>query len=210
MAYGIGRRQPLSEVMIMLVRNITYAAMLLLSVIGARCTAASREAGCLASAQPRSYSPLIIVNPSSICAPVGVFVAVRRPGWSGVVRFTEQRDMDAGGLEGCSRYELYSRTDPKNQFTRSTGVVSSLGSSGVHPIVVERGNQAITGPGVTLRYMHPGCLSLLVDRALEVAPTPWRTIEEVNLSDARLRWYAVDVSGSRSVTISLDDLATQF
>lgn len=197
--------------MITHVRNVVNSSLLMLSAMfTAHCIAPAREADCLKSGQSRPDTRQIIVNPSSICASEGVFIAVRKPGWVGAVRFTDQRDLDTRSLEGCSRYELYSHSDPKGQLTSSRGIVSSLGSSGVHPIVLERGNQTITGRGIALRYMHPGCLSLLVDRALEVAPTPWRTIDEVNLSDTRLRWYSLDESGTRSVTISLDELAAPF
>lgn len=190
--------------------SLAGALLLLSSLVSARCAATSQEGDCLESARQRPYSPLIIVNPSSICAPEGIFIAVRKSDWSGVVRFIEQRDRDTDSLQGCSRYELYSLGDRKGPFERSAGVVSSSGSAGVHPIVIERGRQRISGRGIALRYMHPGCLSLLVDRGVEVAPTPWRTIDEVDVGDVRLQWYSLDASGNRRLTISLDELAGRF
>ena len=181
---------------------------LLLLIIGAepRCTAVSTQTACLETAQLRPHARVVVVNPSSICVPEGVFVAVRNPHWKGVVRFTEVRDVDEARLEGCSRYEIHARDDRNGRFTLSMGVVSSFGSAGVHPVVVERGRQTMAAPGFSVRYRHPGCLSLLAGRELEVAPTPWRTMEDVDLDDARLQWYSRDTSGTRRLAIPLDAL----
>lgn len=181
---------------------------LLFLIIGVepRCAATSTQAECLETAQPRPRARVFVVNPSSFCVPEGVFVAVRNPRWKGAVRFTEMRDLDEARLEGCSRYEIHTRDDGNDRFTRAMGVVSSFGSAGVHPVVVERGRQTIAAPGFSVRYRHPGCLSLLAHRELEVARTPWRTIEDVDLDDARLQWYSLDPSGNRRVVIPLDEL----
>jgi hypothetical protein len=165
-----------------------------LLLLGLRCAAVSDEAHCLASAS-RHTGTEAIVNPSSICVPEGRFVAIRKANWQGALRFVELRDRNAAALEGCARYELYTLG---GAVAKSTGVVSSFGSRGVHPLVHERGQQAIRGRGLTIRYAHPGCLSLMANRGLELAVTPWRTIEEVNLGDERLQWVSFDPSGTRS------------
>lgn len=184
--------------------------LLLIIAVEPRCAATSTQTECLETARPRPRARVVVVNPSSICVPEGVFVAVRNRRWKGAVRFTEMRDLDAARLEGCSRYEIHTRDERTDRFTMSAGVVSSFGSAGVHPVVVERGRQTIAAPGFSVRYMHPGCLSLLTDRELEVAPTPWRTIEAVDLDDARLHWYSLDASGTRRLEIPLDALELLF
>ena len=185
---------------------------LLFLIIGVepRCAATSTQTECLETAHPHPRDRVVVVNPSSICVPEGVFVAVRNRRWKGAVRFTETRDLDAARLEGCSRYEIHTRDDGNDRFTRAMGVVSSFGSAGVHPVVVERGRQTIAAPGFSVRYRHPGCLSLLAHRELEVAPTPWRTIEDVDLDDPRLHWYSRDASGNRRLEIPLDALELVF
>jgi hypothetical protein len=189
--------------------SATMGLLLLNMSLGLHCSATSTEAECLASA-PRRTDNVAVVNPSSVCVPETVFVAVRRGSWKGAVRFIELRDLNASRVEGCARYEVYTLDNRTKRFTKSTGVVSSLGSVGVHPVVVERGNQTIRGRGIAIRYAHPGCLSLMADHQLELALTPWRPIEDVNIDDERLQWFSFDASGMRSSTIPLDELLSRF
>jgi hypothetical protein len=190
----------------------TAAMMPLLFMIGTfcgRCSATASEAECFASGTRRPSSNVCVLNPSSICVPAGVFVAVRISEWTGVLRFTEVSDTNAADLQGCARYEIHVRDRQNRRFRTSEGVVSSFGSVGVHPFVGERGTQTIVGSGIELRYAHPGCVVLLPAPQLEVAPTSWRSLGEVDLDDSRLRWHSLDKSGTRRLQFDLSDLASE-
>ena len=215
MASGTTRRRFHRMTVRRQVHFVASIVVLLLTVgLEVRCAATAgatdTETKCLSGGRPHAQRSGFIVDSVVTCAPEGVFLAVRKGGSGGVVRFFNVQDVNEG-VEGCARYEFYSRDGRNRKFTVDSGVVSYLGSTGVHPVVVARGNQTIRGRGLSLRYSHPGCVWLLGQPELEVAPTPWRSIEEVDLTDQRLRWYRLDPSQKRdAMVISLDDLQTLF
>ena len=195
------------------IRPLCSSFLLLLTVIQSGCVAASNESECFASATRHAQSANFLISPSNVCVPEGFFLVLRGKNWEGLVRFYDVRDVNLSKLEGCARYEIHMQAAGRaaaddGRLSVSSGAVASLGSVGVHPLVVERGTQTISAGAAKLWYGYPTCLTLTDD--LEVAPTPWRTIEEVNLRDKRLRWYRLDPSGTRSLTISLNELQSRF
>ncbi len=193
------------------VRLLPMIGLLLLNLLlGFRCTAAAHDTDCFAGAARRADRAVAVINPSRICVPEDMFVAIRKGRWKGVARFIELRDLDVSQITGCARYEAYTLDKRTGQFAKSAGVVSSYGSVGVHPIVAERGAQTVRARGLAIRYAHPGCLSLMADREIELALTPWRTLAEVNVDDERLQWFSFDPSGTRRFTISRDELEARF
>ena len=52
-------------------------------------------------------------------------------------------------------------------------------------------------------YVYFGKSLAKPDPTIKLAPTPWRTIEEVNLKDPRLKWYG---PGSPELKVKIDEL----
>jgi hypothetical protein len=48
---------------------------------------------------------------------------------------------------------------------------------------------ALASPDEKHAVVHFGGYDAELDETIEIAPTPWREIKEVNLTDARLKWY---------------------
>jgi hypothetical protein len=175
-----------------------------LAMLAVACGSSPTQSQCFESGVPHPRAEAVHVSPHDVCVPEGTLLLIRGRGRNTIaaLRFKDVRDLDAQQGTGCARYELHTNT---NGAWRSTaGAVASLGSRGVHPVVVERGRTTIGGADFELVFHPPACVRLARD--VEVAPSGWTDIDDVDINDPRLRWFGYDETMSRSVTIPIADL----
>jgi hypothetical protein len=67
------------------------------------------------------------------------------------------------------------------------------------------------GAAEGLSWFYPLSVSMMLgaeqrDYGIQMAPTAWKGIHEVRLSDPRLRWYRFDATGQRALHVPLSEL----
>jgi hypothetical protein len=160
--------------------------------------------GELVPSDPRAT---IGVTSSNICVPPGLFFIVRKGDRRAAVRFTEVRRLKAAGT-GYATYESYERAGADGRFSdagKQTSTVSVLGWSGFHPLSQQKGDARLHAGPVTLDYNFPSCVSF-TPHDVEIAPTHWTDIREVNANAPALRWFTYDSGGERHLELQRDDL----
>jgi len=154
-------------------------------------------------------------------APLGKFLLIRKDASVCAVKFTEyHRGNDAkaptvfsSGEESLdAKYECFCQSERGGGFGNPTlGEVNKRASWGIGRLAFGGGDLNVRCGPFKLPWMYPARVSFhiegtkLGDQGIELAPTRWSAINEVNVSEARLRWFRYDAS--RKVTyIPSEDL----
>ena len=153
------------------------------------------------------------VTSSNVCIPVGLVFLVRKGDQRAAIRFIEVRSLKEQGT-GYATYEYYP-DDTGVDFTvtgKRVDTVSVLGWGGFHPFSYRKGDARLHAGSITLEYNFPSCISFTPygrssgDHGVEIAPTRWTRIQDVNVSDPTLRWFRYDAAGERHLEIRPEDL----
>ncbi len=168
-----------------------------------------------------SEAPSIYVQPDAIGMPLGNIVLIRKNSRYCVLNFTkfiQGKKED----EGSTSYEAYFQGDGSGDFTKKNiksmegelsfmepkqmgGILSVL----FHPFAIGGGNRTIIsgnfklswtgGPKWQWVYFYRFGIEEPRDHGIEIAPTAWGNIDEVNVFDTRLKWYRYDANRSNLV-----------
>jgi hypothetical protein len=170
-----------------------------------------------------AFSPLyaesdeVKIDSRAIILPLNRFLLIQRGDYLGMVIFVSYEKNEQGDI---TRYRSYKHTREgwREEENGTIGIRSLtwwqrvLGALGSHTSVISRikplelkgltllahptldGKQAVIYFGLSVDHQDP---------TVKLAPTPWRTIQEVNLKDARLKWYS---SGSPEQKTKIDEL----
>jgi hypothetical protein len=141
-------------------------------------------------------------------APFGSFILIRKGTSLCALRFTEyHRGNDAqaptafssGAESRDAKYECFCQTDGGGGFGKATvGQVNKRASWGIGRLAFGGGEQNVRCGRFKLAWMYPINVSFhtaetkLGDQGIELAPTRWSAINEVKVSDPRLRWFRYD------------------
>lgn len=154
------------------------------------------------------------VSSVNFCVPTGLFCVIRKGNERAAIRFTEVRKLKEEST-GYAAYESYYRADGRGEFTdadKREGTASVLGWGGFHPFSYQKGNAKVHAGPLTLEYNFPSCIWFTPygrsagDYGIEIAPTRWTDIRQVDANDPGLRWFRYDASGERSVELRREDL----
>jgi hypothetical protein len=157
-------------------------------------------------------------------APVGHLLLVRQSANSCVVRFTTfHRGHDSqpstlfnSGEESFSaEYDWFylkksSAESHHPTYDRGHRYLSRRSSFGIGRLAFQRGEQEVECGTFKLAWFYPtrvgfNSLDSATDIGVELAPTRWKTIEQVNFEDPALRWYKLDES-RKPILIPTDQL----
>ena len=157
------------------------------------------------------------IAPTAVIMPLQRFVLVRKDSDYCAIKFTRfwtGRTND----DLYAQYESYYQGDKSGDFSRGNVQIRKdelyypkpTWSLFGHP-VFSGGNKEIrcgpislwwTGRGVVCFYKNPKSQG---DYGIELAPTKWTVISEVNVFDLRVKWYRYDVK-RKSENIPIDQL----
>lgn len=154
-------------------------------------------------------------------APLGRFLLIRKDSNLCAIKFTEyHKGNDAkpptvfsSGEESLdAKYECFCQSERGGGFGDATlGEVNKRASWGIGRLAFGGGKTNVRCGPFKLPWMYPARVSFniegtkLGDQGIELAPTRWSAIDEVNVRDPRLRWFRYDES--RKVTyIPIGDL----
>lgn len=147
----------------------------------------------------------------SICIvmPVGRVLLISRDNFMGAVKFLQNEERPDGIY---SNYEYFEYEKSGFRKVREGKVLLKKPSSG-KGIFFHHGPNEMAGPPLKLKNFSLFAHAAGTDHAtvyfsdardkpdlkVRMAPTPWRDISEVNLTDPRIRWFAYDNKESRKV-----------
>jgi hypothetical protein len=154
------------------------------------------------------------VTSTNLCIPNGLVALIRRGDQLSAIRFVEVRRLNEDGT-GYATYESYYRDDGRTDLAgtvKRLDTVSVIGWGGFHPFSYRKGDAKLEAGRIALDYNFPTCVSFTLygrspaDHGVEIAPTRWRDIREVNAADPTLRWFKYDETGGRHLEIPRGDL----
>jgi hypothetical protein len=172
----------------------------------------------------------VLIAPTAVVMPLNKVLLVRKGPEYCALRFTEmwkartKEDVYNGKrFEAYSRYEAYYQGDGTGHFLatnveRHKDELIRPWVKGFHPFVWNAGpkkTEIKCGP-IALLWVATGCVSFfpsglvgdekaILELGIELAPTPWSDIFEVNVADPRIRWYKYDGSRQR-ISVPIDRL----
>jgi len=166
-----------------------------------------------APAEPRDPYTTAAIHSRGIASPVGRLALLRKGTAVCAVRFTSfQRERDASaplpsqfGEEVMSaEYDWYLLPNKNHGFTERAvksghEVLTLKQNTGIGRFSFRRGTRVVRCGSMELGWGYPNWLSLVVvsdDKlrwnGIEIAPTAWQHIGQVNVADPSLRWYRHD------------------
>jgi hypothetical protein len=152
---------------------------------------------------------------NGISIPIGFILAVRRNSEHCAVKFTDYWTGESE-MEQYAKYESYYQNDKtgnllNNNAQHTIAELSRPKSYGIGRLSFNFGNKDIQcGPirlfwtGRNWVYFHKEGQAQ-GDYGIELAPTPWTAISQVDVSDRRLKWYRYD-EGRTRIKIPIDRL----
>jgi hypothetical protein len=157
------------------------------------------------------------IDHRAIILPLNRFLLIQRGDYLGAVVFISHEQNKQGDFTRYRNYK-YSPEGWREEkedtigFRSLTWVQRVLGKLGIHTPPLSR-EKPLELKGMTL-LAHPTMSGEKIvvyygvsvdnqDPTIKLAPTPWRTIQEVDLRDARLKWYS---SGSPKLEAKIDEL----
>lgn len=154
-------------------------------------------------------------------APLGKILLTRKDARVCAIRFKEYRrgndaktpTLFSSGEESVyAKYECFCPGEGSRGFSNVTnGELSKGPLRGIGRLAFQTGEANVKCGGVKLPWSYPTRVSFQIygtrlgDHGIELAPTRWTDINEINLSDARLHWFRYD-EGRKVTYIRNEDL----
>lgn len=165
------------------------------------------------------------VGKTVIVMPLGKILLVRKDAAYCVIKFTKiwsENTSEVGtlfvasGSDEYATYESYFQGDKTGDFSKKNvqfkkEKLSFPKPRGIGRLAFSFGNKEIKCGGIKLFWGGKGSVSFYGegqkqgDYGIELAPTKWTDISEVNVFDPRLKWYRYDENRKR-VNIPVDKL----
>jgi hypothetical protein len=137
------------------------------------------------------------MRPRYVLLPEKFFLLVRRGSELGAIRFT-RIDSDPVG-NGKATYESYFQADGSGSFVtpnvvKRSGVIDIRSMRGIHAFAWQPGQNKLRVGTWWFGCLGPGTINMSSrfaekDNRFEFAPTSARSLEEIDASDKRLRWF---------------------
>ncbi len=156
----------------------------------------------------------IYMDDAYVGMPLGRILMIRKDKEYCALKFTrfwtEKNDR-----EGYATYEVYYKNDDTNDFLNkdvkySEGKASILPPTGpIRPFLKQPGYPKVNCGPFRLHWGYGGRVAFFdndeKELGIELAPTPWTSVSEINLNDPRLKWYSYD-GKRRIIRIPVDQL----
>lgn len=165
------------------------------------------------------------IAPNSVGVPLGKILLVRKGSSYCALKFTKfwtENESKVGtlfvaaGSDEYALYESYYQGDKTGDFSKRNveskkAKLSSLKPRGIGRLAFSFGNRQIKCGNIKLEWFSTGSLFFYregrkeSDFGIELAPTKWSDISQVNVFDSRLGWYRYDKNRER-LSIPIDKL----
>jgi hypothetical protein len=190
--------------------------------------------GLLTPAFGESYKKWYYLNAEigrwGVGAPAGHFLLIRKENTTCAIRFTDFNMFNSGGgnvsvSKSEAEYDYFHQPDGSNDYKKSnvetshfklksTSIVSGTtnASTGwVPPTLAESSTNTIKCGTLALHWFGLVGVSFFEgaattpDEGIELAPTKWRDVSEINISDPRITWYRYG-EARKLAAIPIEDL----
>jgi hypothetical protein len=169
----------------------------------------------------------VLLTSFSVSSPTGYWLLARKDNMACAIRFTDFKVARSAGYASFSEptsnsennihgegriyaeYDFFSQTDGSGDFkksnvslghnkaTRADGNWGGYGDlTGCGSLILQIGSFGI---GVAFNLSEPQ------GESVELAPTKWQDVGEINISDPRIKWYRYDKT-RRDIKIPIEDL----
>jgi len=165
------------------------------------------------------------IGPNSVAVPLGKILLVRKGADYCVIKFTKfwtenKSEIStlfvASGSDEYAMYESYYQGDKTGDFSKKNvqfkkAKLSSPKPRGIGRLAFSFGDREIKCGNIKLEWFSSSSLFFYGegqkegDYGIELAPTKWTDISEVNVFDPRIKWYRYDDNRER-VNIHVDRL----
>ncbi len=163
-----------------------------------------------ANAEQKLSKDEVGIASSCVVMPVGRVLLISRENFVGAVKFL-QNDERSDGI--YSKYEYFEYEKGRFKKVRESEVSLKKSSNNRGGIFFHGSPTELAGPPLKLRDFSlfaeaggPDHATIYFanaryrpDLKVRMAPTPWKDISEVNLTDPRIRWFTYDKKESRKV-----------
>jgi hypothetical protein len=162
----------------------------------------------------------VSIRPGGIGVPLNLILLVRQNAKYCAIKFTRYWT-EKDGKEKYATYEVYDQQDGTGSFMNKNvkfikGQASFLPPRGFfYPLIWQPGKPEITCGRLKLVW-SPWCNVCHVgffnrgepagDYGIELAPTPWTDIREVNVFEPLIKWYKYDENRKEGINIPIDKL----
>jgi hypothetical protein len=157
-----------------------------------------------------SESDDVIIAPNAVVMPLGKILLVRKDSKYCAIKFTKfwtgktEEDLYAS-------YEAYYQGDNTGDFSKRNvefmnGDLSAPKPRGIGRLAFSFGKKEIKCGAITLQWDGKGSIYFYRfdqdegDYGIQLAPTKWIDISQVNVSDSRLKWYRYDPKRTKMAT----------
>ncbi len=154
------------------------------------------------------------LGPNGVEIPIGRMLLIRYGSVCCALRFTRVWT-EKDGKEKFSEYEVYYQGDGSGEFMKNVkfrdGKSSFLRPRGVGRLIWQPGNPEVECGSLKLAWDYKTFVAFFEsgqpagEYGIELAPTPWKDIKEVYVSDPRIKWYKYD-DKREMVNIPIDRL----
>ncbi len=199
------------------IKNAAILFCVIIMAIGGGGMAASEQSEDIRPPGPDE----VLIGPNGMIMPLGRILLIRKGSDYGAVKFTKFWTGKKGKTEEdrYETYESYYQDDKTGDFSNKNvrfkkDVLSSpypRWSLFGHPMVLFGVNKQIKCGPISLWWTGRGTVYFFDrfqeegDYGIELAPTPWTDISQVNVFDPRIKWYRYDGKRKR-VIIPIDKL----
>ncbi len=157
---------------------------------------------------------------SGIAMPTGKVILIRRKSDCGAIIFTRfwtEQDRKGDFANRYAEYDIYFQGDGTCTFSKSNvtlvkGKASMLRPRGpFYPLKWQPGDPTVKCGPLKLAWDYYGFVCFFErhdspgDYGIELAPTPWTNITEVNVLDSRIKWYGFN-KDRKTINIKVDSL----
>jgi hypothetical protein len=153
----------------------------------------------------------VVISSNAIGMPIGKMILIRKNSRYCAVKFTEAKK-GKGKNEWYVKYESHFQGDGTGNFNSKSvkSIKNELADlqplSIIGRLAVARGNTHIDCIDIMLDWSGTDKISwVYFNNGIEMAPSKWADILEVNVSDQRLKWYRYD-ERRKDILIPIDKL----
>lgn len=162
-----------------------------------------------------SPSESVIIAPNALRIPTEKMLLVRKNDKYGVVKLSDTESAGKYGRQSA-RFVCFYQKDGSGDFSKpnvriTEGELSQSKPIGIGRLAFDFGNKDIKCGPIRLGWSGEGWIYFYGtkqkqgDYGIQLAPTNWSHISEVNVLDERVFWYKYDL-GRPTVTVALEDI----
>jgi hypothetical protein len=159
----------------------------------------------------------VLIERCGVGMPLGRILLIHKDRQYCALKFTKFWT-ENNQTEKYATYESYYQNDGTGNL-QNTNVKFSEGKAShlplrrpYHPFLIQPGYTKVDCGFLRLQWNYKGYVTFFkgydddADQGIELSPTPWTNISEINVFDPRVKWYRYDESRIKEIKIPIDKI----